>query len=93
MLIATPTNTLVKDRKMGGSWIIIDVNQQTKLENVLYYKDWSNNTTISAKVIVLLKLVEVIERKGQNIESRAIVITVDNRKAYRDLLYEIIKSN
>ena len=60
---------------------------------MLYCKDWSNNIAKSAKVIVLIELVEVIERKGWNIESGAIVIAVNNRKVYRDLLYNIIKLN
>ena len=35
----------------------------------------------------------MIERKGRNIESGAIVIAIDNRKVHRELLHEIIKSN
>ena len=47
----------------------------------------------SAKVIVLLELVKMIKRKGQNIESQAIVIAINNRKVCRDLLHKITKSN
>ena len=54
----------VKDGKIGGSWIIIDINKETKLENVLYHKEWRKNMIKSAEAIVLLELVKVFERKG-----------------------------
>ena len=60
---------------------------------MLCHKDWSNNAIKSAKAIVLLELVKMIERKGWNIESGAIIIAIDNRKVYRDLLQKITKSN
>ena len=49
--------------------------------------------TKSTKAIVLLELVNMIERKEWNIEREAIIIAVDNIKVYRDILHKIIKLN
>ena len=62
MIVASDAS--VKDRKIGGNWIMIDNSLIIKLKNMLCHKEWSNNTIKSAKAIVLLELVKVIERKG-----------------------------
>jgi len=46
----------------------------------MYHKKWSQNTICSTKVIVLLDLLEVIERKGRNMTYGLITIGFDNKK-------------
>ena len=48
-----------------------------------------NNTILLAEAIVLLELVEVLERKGRNIESSSIIIAVNNREIYRKIVEKI----
>ena len=76
---------------MGGHWILTNRSQSFELENTLYHKNWQDNTCVGAEAIVLLELMEVIKRKGQNICSRLITIGVDNRKVYHKVIEDILK--
>ena len=62
------------------------------MEKELYHKKWNQNTVVGAKVIILLKLLEILERKGQNISHSLVVIGVNNRKIYRRITQEIKKA-
>ena len=47
----------------------------------------------SIKAVILLELIEVLERKGQYIEYRLVIIVVDNRYIHRRIIANIKKSN
>ena len=87
------TDVSTKDGRMGGSWIIGDKNNRRLLGNKLYHKDWRENTSGAAEVIVLLELMMVIQKKGRNINSRKIIIGVDYKRAYKKIIEEIMKPN
>ena len=55
-------------------------------ENALYYKHLINSSAKSAKVIVILESKQVLEKRGYHITIESIVITADNRKAYREII-------
>ena len=46
---------------MGGAQIITDIDKKSIISNQLYYKEWSDNTSGVAEVIVLLELIIVLE--------------------------------
>ena len=54
----------VKDSSMGGCWILVDKHKRFKKEQILYHKQWNDNSSGVAEVLVLLELLEVIEYKG-----------------------------
>ena len=78
---------------MGGSWIIGNENNRKLLGNGLYHKDWRENTSGAAEVIVLLELITVIKKKGRNISGGKIIIGVDYKRAYKKIIDEIRKPN
>ena len=53
---------------MSGFWIITNINKSHETNHKVYSKQWLHNMEKGAKVIVLLELLEVINRKGQCIE-------------------------
>ena len=87
------TDASTKDGRMGGSWIIGDKDNRRLLGNKLYHKDWRENTSGAAEVIVLLELMTVIQKKGRNINSGKITIGVDYKRAYKKIIEEIMKPN
>ena len=46
-------------------------------------KNWIHNVVKVAEVITLLKLIEVLERKGRLIQERRIIISIDRRDIYK----------
>jgi len=56
----------VKDGRIEGFWI-------------MYYKKWEYNTSYVAEAIVLLELLEVLERKGKHIKEELVIVTFDDR--------------
>ena len=53
------------------------------LNNHLYHKDWIDNTSGSAKVVVLLELITILEEKGRHMQSGKIIIGIDCERAYQ----------
>jgi len=68
---------------MGGCWIIANVDKRVRTENMLYYKKWEENMPGIAKVIVLLELITILEKKGRYIQSGGIKMGFDNKKGYK----------
>ena len=87
------TDASVKEDRMGGSWIIGNKENKCLLSNRLHHKDWRENTSGAAEVIVLLELITILERKGRNVNSGKIVIGVDYKRAHKKILSDIRKSN
>ena len=71
------------------------VNKENKelLSNKLHHKNWIDNTSGSAEVIVLLELITILEKKGRNIQEGKVVIGIDYKWAYKKIVREIRKSN
>ena len=61
------TDASVKGYGMGGCWIFTDLQKNFKQERMLYHKNWEDNTSGCAEVIVLLELITVLEKKGRHI--------------------------
>jgi len=77
--------------EMTGYWCIQDGNQNTLTENLLYHKEWMENTAKGAETITLLELIEVLGRKGKHITSRKIQIGFDNRTSYKKIMQALLK--
>ena len=60
-IVVAVIDALVKDGKIGGSWMVRNKENKNLLSNHLYYKDWIDNTSESAKVVVLLELITIFE--------------------------------
>ena len=60
-----------------------DANKNIKKENILCHKQWSNNSSRVAKVLVLLEMLEVIKAKGWHVEEGENSIGFDHRKSMR----------
>ena len=78
LAIAT-TNATVKDGKLRGYQIITNLAKTSELENRLYSKLWYYNTLYGGEAIILLKLIEVLHRKGKHINQGVIDIFIDNK--------------
>jgi len=83
----------MKYQQIGEHWIITNKEKTTELKNTLYHKCWNDNTCKGVEAIVLLELIEVIERKGWHISSRKITVGVDNRKVYQTIMEDVSKAN
>jgi hypothetical protein len=91
--IYAATDASVKDSTMGGCWILEDREKSVRKEHTIYHKQWEDNSSGIAEVMVLLELLEVIEQKGRHIEEGRIVIGFDNRQAYRKIMSPIKRIN
>ena len=58
------TDAAMNDCRMGGHWIIMDVESKMKKCNTLHHNRWGDNTNKGAKAIALLDLMTVIRNKG-----------------------------
>ena len=76
------TYVLDINREMKGRWIIDNKENITEIYGELYHKKWNNNILGVAKVITLLELITVLERRGKHIEHGKIEIGFDNRIQY-----------
>ena len=74
---------------MAGFWCLTDTNLQTEISRELYHKEWNNNTIGEAEVIVLLELLQVLERKGHHINQGIVKIRFDNRVNHRKIVQDI----
>ena len=88
----TASDTSMKNNQIEEYWIVTDINQEEKIQNTLYYKEWKSNIIKGAEVIIILELLIVLERRGRNIENGKIVIGLDNRKVYQKLIDKIRKA-
>ena len=50
----------VKNRRMGGYWIIVIRDRWVLMEKEIYLKNWHINTLKSAEAIIILDLMQVI---------------------------------
>ena len=82
-----------KDGVMSGYWCIRDINKQLLMCNTMYHKQWQDNTVVGAESIVLLELMEILERKGRHIDYGKVQIGFDNRIAYRKIVEQITKAS
>jgi hypothetical protein len=87
------TDASVKEGSMGGCWILEDLDKRFRKENIIYHKQWEDNSPGIAEVIVLLELLEMIDRKGKGITEGQIQIGFDNKQAYRKIMAPIKKTN
>lgn len=55
----------MKHNQMGGHRIITNKEKITEMKNTLHHKNWNDNTNIRVEAMVLLELIEAIERKGR----------------------------
>lgn len=78
---------------MGGCWIIANAAKSVKKENVICHKEWEDNSSGVAEVIVLLELLAAIESKGRHIEFGEISIRFDHRKGFKKIVNQIKKSS
>ena len=60
---------------------------------MLFHKQWEENTLGAAEAIVLLELLIVLERKGQQMQSSRINIRIDWKKECDKMTNKILKSN
>ena len=77
--------------EMTGYWCIKDRDKKTLADNLLYHKEWMENTAKGAETITLLELIEVLGRKGKHITSRKIEIGFDNRNSYKKITQALLK--
>ena len=47
----------VKDKEMGGAWIIKKISGEEVLLNRIYYKKWTDNSSKLAEALILLELI------------------------------------
>ena len=88
------SDTSVKEKCMGGCWIIAQSNRKvTFLKSKLYHNQWNDNTSGIAEVLTLLDLISVIETRGKHIQQGKIKIAFDNRVGYRKIVNNILKFN
>ena len=79
----TASDASAKKGVMTGHWCIKNNQQQTLLKNHLCHKKWYDNAIVGAEAIVLLDLIEVLERKGYYTTHRKASVGFDNRIVYR----------
>ena len=82
----------VKHTQMSRKWILACKNKSFELSNILYHKNWLENTRVGAEAIALLELLEVVKRKGINISSRRLTIGLANSKVHQRIRGNIVKS-
>ena len=87
------TDASVKDREMGGVWIISNAQRETFLEHRTHHKRWNNNYNVTAEALTLLGLIKVIEKKSRNMSEGRIVISLDYRQACKKIVKNIVKNN
>ena len=78
---------------MGGYWIITNNEKENEIKYRIFSKEWSENSPISTKAIVLLDLVEIAYRKSKHIKNCSIVLYNDNRKLIGVINYEELTKN
>jgi len=81
----------VSEGEMARFWYIKDSENKSLLQNLIYHREWQNNSTEEAEAITLLELMEVIERKGKHIREEKIQIGFDNRQAYKKIVQKLMK--
>ena len=74
------SDAAMNNSKMGGHWIIMDLESKVKTQNTLCHKRWDNNTIKGAEAIVALELITVIGKKGKMINEGKITVAIDNKR-------------
>ena len=87
------SDALAKNNAMAGHWCMKDLQQQMLESSTMFHKEWKCNTIVGAEAIVLLQMLEVIERKGRHITSGKIRIGFDNREAHEKIVNKIVKAS
>ena len=83
----------VKDHCMEGWWTLTNKNKSFKNEKGTHSSNWEDNSSGCAEVTVLLELVTVLEKKGRQITQGEITIGFDCKKAHRNIVSSVLKSN
>ena len=78
---------------MGGCCTMSDANDEKEVKNKTCHKRWEHNLPGVAEEMVLLELVEVLERRGKHTEEGKITISVDNRKTCNKVVTVIRKTS
>ena len=64
---------------MASFWCVKDIDQSNLSERETYHKEWQENSVIRAETIALLKLMEVLNKKGKHISHSQTQIGFDNK--------------
>ena len=80
------SDALVKYRQMARFWCIRNQTQELLLKYHLYHNEWENNIVVRAEAIMLLELIETIDKKGRGTASGRIIISIDNRFVYHRIV-------
>ena len=78
---------------MTGYWCIRDAKKQLLSKNSMHHKQWQNNTSAGAEAVVLLELMEILERKGRHISQGKTQIGFDNRIVHKKIVENIAKAS
>ena len=81
----------VKDTIMVGNCCTKDVYQNSLLSNQSHHKEQDSNSVISAEAMMLLELIQPVERKQRHVVRGRIIIGFDNKNTYRRIVKEIFK--
>ena len=73
--------------------MLTDKQKKFQIKNKMCHKEWGDNTSGVAELIVLLKLFTIVERRGRHIENGKLEIGFYNRRHHRNILEELRKSN
>ena len=76
---------------MSRAWIVSNKNKTIEIKNELHHKEWCDNASGIAEVIVLLQLVMVIEQRGRCIQYGKIEISFNNKRNYRKIVEDLQK--
>ena len=87
------SDALVKENCIGGYQIIANYQSKNLFKNETYHQQWKDNTSSVAEVIILLKLITVLEKKGKHINQGKIKTGLNKRKSYIKIVQEICKLN
>ena len=67
---------------MKGFWVITKKTRNMTFNNTLCHKQWRGNAVKGTEAIKLLELLHVFKIKGKNIETRKVVVGVNNSKSH-----------
>ena len=81
----------LKNKKVGGHWIITDAQMSEVIDNTLYHNRWGFNTIKGAEAIMLLELMSVLRNRGREINHGKITVGIDNRKVYNGITRPLLK--
>ena len=78
---------------MAGYWLIMTEDKEVLMEREVYSKQQEMNTLHSAKAIILLDLVQTVNKKSYQIQNVTIIIAMDEKKLQRIVYGAIVTPN